>query len=174
VAEPLQARDDGVTEREQDGARQQAKEVTVKRTIALIITAAALAAIVASAPVSAGTPADKRVVVLEQQVKALQAQVKALKTQVTVVRKTVDSNQNDVRNGFARQRVGDACLAIAVADVFQSTWTNVDQRVPAGPAFGSQQDFGDVACNPIGITPPGVQTHPTVGAFWSLVGWLIG
>ncbi len=111
------------------------KEVTVKRAIALIIAAAALAAIVASAPVSAGTPADKRVVVLEQQVKALQGQVKALKTQVTVVRKTVDSNQNDVRNGFARQRVGDACLAIAVADVFQSTWTNVDQRVPAGPAF---------------------------------------
>jgi hypothetical protein len=150
------------------------KEVTVKRAIALIIAAAALAAIIASAPVSAGTPTDKRVVALERQVKALRAEVKALKKQVTVVRKTVDSNQNEVRNGFARQRVGDACLAIAVADVFQSTWTNVDQRVLMGPAFGSQQELADVACKPIGITPPGIQTQPTVGAFWSLVGWLIG
>jgi hypothetical protein len=137
----------------------------VKHFIAVILAAAALAAIVASAPVQAATPADKRVAVLEQQVKALQAQVKALKKQVTVVRQTVDSNQEEFQKEASRNRIGDACMALAVADVFQSTW---------GSTFGPQQQLDDVSCKAIGITRPGIQANPTVSVFWGLTGWLIG
>src|SRR5439155_26381539 len=97
-------------------------EVTMKRLIALIGIAAALSAVVASAPALAAPPTNKRVAALEQQVKTLQAQMKALKTQVAVIRKTVDSNSDGLRNEIARNKVSDACIALGVADVFQSTW----------------------------------------------------
>jgi type II secretory pathway pseudopilin PulG len=145
----------------------------MKRLIALIGIAAALAAVVASsAPASA--PANKRVAALELQVKALRAQVKALKAQFAVIRQTVDSNHDELRNEIARNKVSDACLALGAADLFQSTWANVDQRLATGPAFGPQEPLGDVACKPIGVTRPGILANPTIGVFWSLTGSLIG
>ena len=137
--------------------------------------AAALAAVGASvsASASATPPANKRVAALELQVKALQAQVKALKAQVTVIRKTLDSNSEELRNEIARNKVSDACLALGTADLFQSTWTNVDQRVATGPT-GPQQALDDVSCKALGVTRPGILANPTVGVFWSLTGSLIG
>jgi hypothetical protein len=152
------------------------REVTMKRLIALIGIAAALAAVVAAGSASASTspPAGKRVAALELQVKALQAQVKALKAQVAVIRKTVDSNYDGLRNEIARNKVSDACMALSAADLFQSTWANVDQRLATGPAFGPQQALDDVSCKAIGVTRPGILANPTVGVFWSLTGSLIG
>jgi hypothetical protein len=154
------------------------REVTMKRLIALIGIAAALAAVAASARASASAsaapPTRKRVAALELQVKALQAQVKTLKAQVAVIRKTVDSNHDELRNEIARNKVSDACLALGAADLFQSTWANVDQRVATGPAFGPQEPLGDVSCKAIGVTRPGILANPTVGVFWSLTGSLIG
>jgi hypothetical protein len=153
------------------------REVTMTRLIALIGIAAALAAVGATASASASAsapPTGKRVAALEQQVKALQAQVKALKTQVAVIRKTVDSNNNGLRNEIARNKVVDACLALGTADLFQSTWANVDQRFATGPAFGPQQPLDDVSCKAIGVARPGILANPTVGVFWSLTGSLIG
>jgi hypothetical protein len=147
---------------------------TVKRVTAFLAAAALGTLVAATAPASAATPADGRVVALEKQVRVLQRQVKTLQAQITVVRKTVDSNHDEVRNDVARNRVGDACIALAVADLFQSTWTNVDQRLASTPAFGPQQQLDDVSCKAIGVTRPGIQTHPTVDVFWSLTGWLIG
>jgi uncharacterized coiled-coil protein SlyX len=146
----------------------------MKRLIALIGIAAALAAVVASAPASAAPPANRRIAALELQVKALQAQVKALKAQVAVIRKTVDSNHDELRNEIARNKVSDACLALGTADLFQSTWANVDGRLSTGPAFGAQQPLDDVSCKAIGVTRPGILANPTVGVFWSLTGSLIG
>jgi hypothetical protein len=145
----------------------------MKRLIALIGIATALAAVGASSA-SATPPANKRVAALELQVKALQAQVKALKAQVAVIRKTVDSNHDEMRNEIAHNKVSDACLALGTADLFQSTWANVDQRVATGPAFGPQEPLGDVSCKAIGVTRPGILANPTVGVFWSLTGSLIG
>ena len=146
----------------------------MKRLIALIGIATALAAVIASSPASAAAPANKRIAALELQVKTLQAQVKALKAQVTVIRKTVDSNHDELRNEIARNKVSDACLALGAADLFQSTWANIDQRLATGPAFGPQQPLGDVSCKAIGVTRPGILTNPTVDVFWSLTGSLIG
>jgi outer membrane murein-binding lipoprotein Lpp len=140
----------------------------VKRIIILIAAAAALSATVATAPVSAAAPSGKRVATLEKQVKTLQAQVKVLQRDAKVLRQTVDSNHDEVRGELARNRVADACISLAVADVFQSTWT------ATAPGFGPQQELGDVACKAIGVTRPGIQSRPTVDVFWSIVGSLIG
>jgi hypothetical protein len=140
----------------------------VKRVIILTVGTAALAAILASGPASAATPTQPQVVALQKQVNVLQGQLKALTRQVTVLRKTVDANHDEARNELGRNRVGDACIALAVADLFQSTW------VASAPAFGPQQELGDVSCKAIGVTRPGIQTHPTVDVFWALTGWLIG
>jgi hypothetical protein len=145
----------------------------MKRVLTVIVASVALAGVVATTTASAATPVDKRVAALERQVKALQAQVKILKRDGAVIRKTVDANQTEARNEAARNRVGDACMALAVADVFQATWTIVDQRVATAPAFGPQQPLDDVSCKAIGVTRPGIDS-PTVAPFWALTGWLIG
>jgi hypothetical protein len=145
----------------------------MKRAVAVVL-AAGLVASVASTPAVASTPTDKRITTLERQVKALQAQVRTLKAQVTVIRKTVDTNHDEARSEAARNRVGDACMALAVADVFQATWANLDQRVATSPAFGPQRALDDVSCKAIGVTRPGIETLPSVDVFWALTGWLIG
>jgi len=144
----------------------------VKRVMIFTVATAALAAILASGPASAAKPphphSQPQVVALQKQVKVLQGQLKALTKQVTILRKTVDANRDAVQNELGRNRVGDACIALAVADLFQSTW------VASAPGFGSQQALDDVSCKAIGVTRPGIQTHPTVDVFWALTGWLIG
>jgi len=134
----------------------------VKRVIAVIAVAAALAAVVAAAPASAAKPPDRRIAALEKQVKVLQAEVK-------VLRKTVDANDVEARTEAARNKVGDACIALAVADLFQSTWTTVSPS-----AFGPQVPLDDVSCKAIGVARPGIQSRPTVDVFWAITGWLIG
>jgi outer membrane murein-binding lipoprotein Lpp len=146
----------------------------VKRLFPVTAAIVAFLAVAGPAPASAAISGDKRIAVLEHQVKTLQAQVKALKKETTGVRQTVDSNQQEFRKEASRNRVGDACMALAVADAFQSTWTNVDRRAASGPAFGPQQKLDDVSCTAIGVARPGIQIDPTVGAFWALTGWLIG
>src|SRR2546423_6506235 len=121
----------------------------MKRIIVLTVATAVLVAIAASGPASAA-PTNPRVAALEAQVKVLQGQLKALTRQVTVLRKTVDANHDEVRNELGRNRVGDACMALAVADLFQSTW------VASAPAFGPQQELCDVSCKAIGVARPGI------------------
>jgi hypothetical protein len=127
----------------------------MKSALVISILAATLAA---AGTASAAAPPTQRIAALERQVKALQAQVKTL-------RHTVDSNQEETRNELARNRVGVACLALAVADVFQSTW---------GTTFGPQTALDDVSCKAIGVQRPGIQPRPSVQVFWALTGWLIG
>jgi len=126
----------------------------MKFAFVVSILAAALAA---AATAGAATP-PQRIAALERQVKTLRAQVK-------ILRSTVDSNQEEMRNELARSRVGDACLALAVADVFQSTW---------GTSFGPQTQLDDVSCKAIGVERPGIRPRPSVDVFWTLTGWLIG
>ena len=87
---------------------------------ALLTTLAALfAATALAAPVSAATPAERR---LAKQVKTLQAQVKKL--------------QRDVRNVqsiAAGAVIYSACVTAATADAFQGTWEAIDRHAVTGP-----------------------------------------
>ena len=132
----------------------------------VILTAAATLGL--AAPASAAAPPSKQITALQQQVRTLQTQVKLLQKETRVLRATVDSNQEEAQKAFGQAKVGEACLALAVADVFQSTWTAV------GPPFGAQEPLGDVSCKAIGVTRPGIQAKPSVDVFWALTGWLIG
>jgi len=70
--------------------------------------AAAALCVVAAAPANAATPTDKKIAALQKQVQTLQKQVKVLQLAIAV--------------NFA----GDACFAANTGDIFQSTWSTVD------------------------------------------------
>jgi hypothetical protein len=99
-----------------------------------------------------------------RQFRALQAQVKTLQRQVKVL-----------RNEIAANYVGDACIAASTADVFQSTWANVDSRAPSGTLFGAQTQINDQgACQAIRIARHGATRNPpTASIFATIINWLI-
>lgn len=143
------------------------------KLVITILCMAALTGIAASAG-SAAVPMEKRVAALEHQVKVLNKEVKVLKAQVKLLRGTLDSTQQDIQDAVGTEKLRDLCLAVGVEDLLQSTWTNVDQRLTTGPAFGPQQLGWDPACGTFGVTRPGISTQPTVGFFGALIAAFIG
>ena len=144
----------------------------MKRVITIVLIAA-LAGIVAPAT-SASGPSEKRVAALERQVTLLKKEVKVLKAQVRVLRDTVDSMQGSAQNEITLEKNRDLCVAVVIADLLQSTWTNIDQRVAWTPAFGAQQEIWDPSCSLFGVTRPGISDHPTVDIFGALTAAFIG
>jgi hypothetical protein len=91
----------------------------------LIALAALLAATVLAAPVSAATPAERR---LARQVKTMQKQVKTLQTQVKRLQQQMVGNRPSVLLSLAATaNVYGACLTAATADAFQGTWETIDK-----------------------------------------------
>jgi hypothetical protein len=122
-----------------------------------VVVALGLAAPAAAAP---PTPAQQ-IAVLQKQVRTLQKQVKALRLEV-------EANY-----------VGDACLAAATADIFQSTWATVDDFVAAS---GGTRLFGTPPFVPVidkgaclqGLKIQRQQTKPpTTTVFQALINWLV-
>jgi outer membrane murein-binding lipoprotein Lpp len=102
------------------------------KTALLTTLAAVFAATALAAPVSAATPAERR---LAKQVKTLQAQVKKL--------------QRDVRNVqsiAAGAVIYSACVTAATADAFQGTWETIDRHAASHAAaeqFAPQTAIAD-------------------------------
>jgi len=137
----------------------------MKATLVILTAAATLGL---AAPASAAAPPSKQIATLQQQVRTLQTQVKLLQKETRVLRATVDSNHEQDQQQWGRAKVDTACLALAVADVFQGTWTAI------GSPFAAQTPLDDVSCKAIGVTRPGIQPTPSVDVFWSLTAALIG
>lgn len=134
----------------------------MKRALIIVL---ALAALVAAAPASAVTPAERKIAKLEKQVRALSAQVKLLRAQVSFVRQEVAANY-----------VGDACSDAVTATLFHSTWATIDGKQTSGsPWFNPAPTISDRrACSSIGVTRPAVQTPPALNVFNDIIRWLIG
>jgi cell division protein FtsB len=150
----------------------------MKRIITIVLVAILT---MAAVPAQAGAPTDDRVAALGQQVKLLKNRVKALegelrplRRQVRVLRETVDSMQGEIQEAITLEKNRDLCVAVGVADLLQSTWTNIDKRVASSPAFGTQQAVWDPSCQLFGVTRPGVSEHPTVDFFGALTAAFIG
>ena len=136
----------------------------MKRFLAVAVTALAVAA-----PAEAAGPAPTTAQ-LQQQVKVLQAQVRALQAQM---------KQQQARERFDRSEIdanysGDACLAAAVGDLFQSTWAAIDQGA-AAPRFKTEPQVDDTGlCKVIGVARPEITLQPSIGALAALVVWIVG
>lgn len=92
------------------------------KTAVLTTLAAVFAVATLAAPVSAATPTERQVKVLQRQVKALQSQVKILQQQLSLRRR---SNLSVFAGGAY---VYSACLTAATADAFQGTWEAIDRH----------------------------------------------
>jgi hypothetical protein len=124
----------------------------------LFATTIALLGLLAFAPVAeAANPLAAKVAVLQKQVKTLQRQL------------------NDLRDQLDLNYEGDTCLGAQTADLFQGTWTVIDQIAPK-TYFGPQtpvNDYGNCAdlAQP-DVPRPGIRVPPTIDPFRPLLDWL--
>jgi hypothetical protein len=98
--------------------------------------------------------------------RSLQLQITSLKKQVTTLKKQVKADRNFAIGSF----VYSGCAWAVTADALQNTWTTVDQRVPAPPAFGAQTPVNDyTACQAVQIVRARTQVPPTTSVFQALL-----
>jgi outer membrane murein-binding lipoprotein Lpp len=133
--------------------------------------AAATAAMLTAGGASAATPSvTAQVKALNTQVKVMKAQVKTLQTQV----KTLQARERFDRAELQANYTGDACLGAAVADLFQSTWTALDNG-SATPRFVGAGPIDDKqSCEALGLKRPGVTASPATSFLAAVVAWLVG
>lgn len=126
----------------------------MRRSLAVAIVVAL--GLVAAAPAGAAGPT----------LRSLQAQITTLKKQVKTLKKQVKAEQNFALGSL----VYNGCAWAATADALQNTWTTVDQRVPAPPAFGAQTAVNDYgACQSFRIVRARTQVPPNTAVFQALL-----
>jgi hypothetical protein len=149
----------------------------MKRIVALILAAAALA--VPATQANAAGPSAAQFRALQKQVKTLQAQVKALQKWVPTsctARTCFNVRQLSTIADFTY--TVEVCQQAVLADEFQATWGVIDQLSAATQAgktyFGPQSSISDAqACSAVRITRPSANP-PNAAIFSSLVSLLTG
>jgi hypothetical protein len=133
-----------------------------------VAAAAAIAVFSTRSEANASTAGDPRIAVLQTQVKTLQTQVKLLT-------KALAALDGQLTVNFA----GDTCLAAQTTDMFEGTWSVVDQLAQATQQktyFGPQtqlNDYGNCAQLKDPLVPRGaVATPPSINTFQPLIQWL--
>jgi hypothetical protein len=141
----------------------------MKRLIALLSLLAALVVIV---PMALSAPAPNP---LAGRVSALEQQVKVLRKQLVATR----SDLGRVKGDLAANYGADACMLALTGDVFQGTWSVIDQVSQATMSkvfFGPQSPLNDKGgCTrptpPIGVTRPANQVPGSLSSFQKVIDW---
>jgi len=143
----------------------------MKRWTAIVALIASLVVVVPIALSAAPpNPLAKQVAALAVQVKLLQKQTKVLQTQLGVVKDDLGANYD-----------ADACSLALTADVFQGTWSVIDQISQATMSgklfFGAQTALNDQGgCTktipPIGVTRPATQVPGSLTNFQKVINWI--
>lgn len=134
----------------------------MKRALTVI---AVLVALAVSAPsAGAATPLSKQIKTLQAQVKTLQKQVKTLQTQEKLTRSITLVNWS-----------ATTCALAMTADIFQSTWTALDNAGISGAPFSALAtppltDYG--ACADLPLTRGTGLSLPSWTAYNSLISFL--
>ena len=136
----------------------------MKRTF---VVAALVTALLAVGPAASANPApDKRVTVLQRQVKSLTAQVTQMKKQITFLTNELNANY-----------LGDACSDAVTAATFRGTWQTIDGKQTSGsPWFDNNQPAinDNNSCRSLIGTKPTVAQPPQLSIFDDLIRWILG
>ena len=136
----------------------------MKRAITVIAVLVAVAVSATSA--GAAPPQARQIKTLQTQVKTLQKQVKTLQSQMRVT-------NIEISYSFA----ATTCTLAMTADIFQATWTALDNAGITGAPFSALttppvDDFS--ACSDLHLTRTTGLTVPNWTAYNSLINWIYG
>jgi hypothetical protein len=144
--------------------RKEPKGDPLKRALSVIAVMVAVA--VSAAGAGAAPPQAKQIKTLQAQVKTLQKQVKTLQAQMRVA-------NAEISYSFA----ATTCTLAMTADIFQATWTALDNAGITGAPFSALvappvNDYN--ACSDLHLTRATGLSLPAWAAYNSLISWIWG
>jgi hypothetical protein len=143
----------------------------MKRWIAIVALIASVVVVVPMAFSAAPPPPSAK------QVAALAAQVRLLQKQQKVLQRRLAEDEGDLGANWS----ADACSLALIADVFQGTWSVIDQISQASMSgklfFGPQIALNDQGgCTnttpPIGVTRPANQVPGSLSNLQKVITWI--